>query len=515
MRSRLVLGSGSIGLPLLAEIRSDSDELIVVTDNDHQASALREDGIAVEIQDPTDRSVLDGLDIDPDTVAVTSDDPARNLAATIAAAERFPAAFVLAYAGADPTAAQLRELSSVADRVVDPAAAITDRLTQVVGGESSRVRQLQRVLRDLETMAIVTHDNPDPDAIASAVALGLLAERAGCETTLCYYGSISHQENRAFVNLLDYDLVELDPDEPAALDAFEGFALVDHSRPGVNDQLPSDLDIDIVIDHHPPRAPVEARFVDLRSGVGATSTLLVDYLRQFGVEIPEAVATGLLFGIRVDTKDFQREVSAVDFEAAAHLVSRTDMDVLQRIEDPSVSAETFSVIARAISNRTMEGSVLLSCVGKLSDRDALAQAADRLLDMEDVHATLVYGVLDGTIYASARARGADIDLGEVLRDAFGQIGSAGGHADMAGAQIALGVLDSIDDREESLHDIVTSVVTDRFLDAIESRSHRLLGTVYGDSAYGPEAVVGPLAESSEGDDSTGDDVDATSGTDSA
>jgi nanoRNase/pAp phosphatase (c-di-AMP/oligoRNAs hydrolase) len=240
----------------------------------------------------------------------------------------------------------------------------------------------------------------------------------------------------------------------------------------------------------------------------------VDYLRQFGVEIPEAVATGLLFGIRVDTKDFQREVSAVDFEAAAHLVSRTDMDVLQRIEDPSISAETFSVIARAISNRTMEGSVLLSCVGKLSDRDALAQAADRLLDMEDVHATLVYGVLDGTIYASARARGTDIDLGEVLRDAFGQIGSAGGHADMAGAQIALGVLDSIDDREESLHDIVTSVVTDRFLDAIESRSHRLLGTVYGDSAYGPEALVGPLVESSESDDSTGDDVDATSGTDS-
>jgi nanoRNase/pAp phosphatase (c-di-AMP/oligoRNAs hydrolase) len=362
-------------------------------------------------------------------------------------------------------------------------------------------------------MAIVTHDNPDPDAIASAVALGLLAERAGCETTLCYYGSISHQENRAFVNLLEYDLVELDPDDPADLEAFDGFALVDHSRPGVNDQLPEELDIDIVIDHHPPRAPVEARFVDLRSGVGATSTLLVDYLRQFGVEIPEAVATGLLFGIRVDTKDFEREVSAADFEAAAHLVPRADMGILQRIEDPSVSGETLSVIARAISNRQMEGSVLLSCVGELSDRDALAQAADRLLDMEDVQATLVYGVLDGTIYASARARGANIDLGEVLRDAFGQIGSAGGHADMAGAQITLGVLDSVDDREESLHEIVTSVVTDRFLDAVESRSHRLLGTVYGDSAYGPEAVVGPPVEASDdehgGDDDAKQDTDAT------
>ncbi|WP_284008223.1 DHH family phosphoesterase [Haloarcula pelagica] len=502
MRSRLVLGSGSVALTLLAEMRSDGDELVVVTDDEHQASALREDGVAVEMKDPTDPTALAELEIDPDTVAVASDDPDRNLAVTTVAVEAFPAAFTLAYAGADPTRTQLRELSALADRIVDPATAITDRLGQVVGGESTRVRQLQRVLRDLDTMAVVTHDNPDPDAIASAVALGLLAERAGCEATLCYYGAISHQENRAFVNLLEYDLVELDPDDPSDLDGFDGFALVDHSRPGVNDQLPDELDIDIVIDHHPPRAPVEGRFVDLRSGVGATSTLLVDYLRQFGVDIPEAVATGLLFGIRVDTKDFEREVSAADFEAAAHLVPRADMAVLQRIEDPSVSGETLSVIARAITNRQMEGSVLLSCVGELSDRDALAQAADRLLDMEDVQATLVYGVLDGTIYASARARGTDIDLGEVLRDAFGQIGSAGGHADMAGAQITLGVLDSIDDREESLHEIVTSVVTDRFLDAVESRSHRLLGTVYGDSAYGPEAVVGPPVDPSPDEEPT-------------
>jgi len=165
------------------------------------------------------------------------------------------------------------------------------------------------------------------------------------------------------------------------------------------------------------------------------------------------------------------------------------METLQRIEDPSVSSETLEVVGRAITNRVTEGSVLLSCVGDLSDRDALAQAADRLLNLEDVHATVVYGVLDGTIYVSARARGADIDLGEVLRDAFGQIGSAGGHADMAGAQITLGVLDSIDDREETLHEIVTSVINDRLLEAVQSRSHRLLGNVHTAADYGPEAYA--------------------------
>jgi nanoRNase/pAp phosphatase (c-di-AMP/oligoRNAs hydrolase) len=91
--------------------------------------------------------------------------------------------------------------------------------------------------------------------------------------------------------------------------------------------------------------------------------------------------------------------------------------------------------------------------------------------------------MNGTIYASARARGTDVDLGEVLREAFGQIGSAGGHADMAGAQITLGVLDSIEDRDESLHEVVRAVVDDRFLDALQARPNHLLGPVFPSSRY--------------------------------
>ena len=484
MPSRLVVGAGSTARAIIDAVSGGNETLCVLTEDEHRAETLRERGISVTVTDDIDREALDGLDIAPATVIVATDDPAMNVDAAESVAELFPDAFLLCYGGYGATTAQRSRLDRVADRLVDPEAVLTDHLQQSTGEAGARTRKLQGVLRDIDGhLAIVTHDNPDPDAIASAVALGELATRAGCTVSLCYYGDISHQENRAFVNLLEYDLVNLDADDDDALDAYDGFALVDHSRPGVNDQLPDDLPIDIVIDHHPPRLPVEARYVDLRSGVGATSTLLVDYFQRLDVELSEPIATGLLFGIRVDTKDFRREVSAEDFEAAAQLVERADMDALQRIEDPSVSGETLAIVGRAIDNREEEGAVLLSCVGQLSDRDALAQAADRLLDLEGIHATMVYGVLDGTIYVSARARGADIDLGEALRDAFGQIGSAGGHADMAGAQITLGVLDSVDDHEESLHSIVKSVVNDRFLDAVESRSHRLLGRMDGRTKF--------------------------------
>ena len=482
MTSRLVLGCSSLGRTLVDDIAERRGPLTVVTDAEHQIETLRSDGVDVLARDPGDEATFSAIEADPETVIVAGDDPARNVAIAELAHRRFPASFLLAYSGREPTASQRERLVAAADEVIDATRAAAAFVLASSGDTGVRVRQLQRVLRSIDgTLAIVTHDNPDPDAIASAVALSRIAEDAGCETTICYYGAISHQENRAFVNVLEYDLQDLDPGElPEGMD---GVALVDHSRPGVNDGLPRDTDVDVVIDHHPPRVPVEARFVDLRSDVGATSTLLVEYLESLEIPLATDIATGLLFGIRVDTNDFRREVSPTDFEAAATLFPHADMDALRRIESPTISTDTLAIIGRAIENRVQEGSVLLSGVGEVRDRDALAQSADRLLDLEGVSATLVYGIQDGTIYVSARARGTDIDLGETLRDAFGQIGSAGGHADMAGAQVTLGVLERIEDRDESLRAIVDSVVSNRFFEALQSRNERLLGDVYGPTPY--------------------------------
>jgi len=497
MSDRLVLGSGSFCLALLESLAEWSGSVRVVTANDRHAGSLRGHGVAVEVVDPTDPAVLGRLD-GVDVVVIADDSPATNRAAARAARRAFPEAYLLAYAAdgdGDGT------LAAAADAVVDPDRATTEYLLDRVGVDGERMRQLWRVLCGIEHLAVVAHDNPDPDAIASSVALERVAEAAGCEATVCYYGEITHHENRAFVNLLDIDMQTLSAEDDLA--EFDGLALVDHSRPGVNNQLPETVPVDVVIDHHPPRTPVDARFVDLRSSVGATSTLLVDYLTHFGIGIDETVATALLFGIHVDTREFSREVSAADFEAAAALVAHADFGMLERIESPNVSASTLDTIASAVVNRRVEGEVLLSCVERISDRDAIAQAADRLLTLEDVTTTLVYGVMDGTIYVSARSRGSGIDIGETLRDAFGQIGSAGGHADMAGAQIALGVLEAVDDRTESLLAVVESVVTGRFLEAVEANT---AGTVTGIYAETPNAaaeeylVPGELPTGGDGDD---------------
>jgi nanoRNase/pAp phosphatase (c-di-AMP/oligoRNAs hydrolase) len=380
----------------------------------------------------------------------------------------------------------------LADYVVDAPSAVADRVCDLTVNRSAAAAiHLRRRLSSIDgPLAVVMHDNPDPDAIASAVALVGLAESVGVAADACYFGQISHQENRAMVNLLDLDLRNLDPDE--SLETFGAIALVDHSRPGVNDQLPPDYPVDVVIDHHPPRGPVPGDFVDIREDAGATSTVLTEYLARFDVEIDRRTATALLYGIRIDTNDFSREVSPTDFGAVAFLLPYVDADVLQQVETPSVDGETYDTIARAIKKRVQRDSVVVSSAGRIANRDALPQAAEQLLNMEGVNTTLVFGFMDEMVFLSARSRAGDVDLGETLRDAFDPIGSAGGHADMAGAQLEIGILGGSNDEMdvESIVSVVEDVITDRFFEAMRTRP----GTPVGAYSRASEWLFVPNGE---------------------
>ncbi|AGB32860.1 phosphoesterase RecJ domain protein [Natrinema pellirubrum DSM 15624] len=470
MGFRLVLGCGTVCRGVIDCLAERDGRLLVVTDDESVVETMREESIPARDGDPTDPATVASVD-PPDVIFVGSDRTDVNRAALEAARDRFPGAAIVAYLGGNATAADRERFDALADRVVGPTSALSEWvLAEAASPSAESAIELRDQLTGIDgRLAVMAHDNPDPDAIASAVALADIAESVGVPADACYFGDISHQENRAMVNLLELDLRNLGPTE--SLEEYSAFALVDHSRPGVNDQLPTELHVDIVIDHHPPRGPVPGEFVDLRQGAGATSTVLTEYIERFDLGFDSSTATALLYGIRVDTNDFTREVSPADFRAASVLSPHADASVLRQIEQPSLEGDTLETIARAIKNRIQRDSVAVASVGRIGDRDALPQAADQLLAMEGVETTLVFGFNDQMVYVSARSRAADVDLGETLRDAFDRIGSAGGHADMAGAQLEIGILGSADDEAEieSIVSVVEEVITNRFFEAIETR----------------------------------------------
>ena len=327
----------------------------------------------------------------------------------------------------------------------------------------SQAHDLRQLLADGNELNIVCHNNPDPDCLASALALGRIAADAGIDDRhILYSGDISHQQNRAFVNLLEIDLKPFDPDALQDRPEDSLVAFVDHSTPGANNNVPPETTIDIVIDHHPAEE-IDARFIDHREEIGAAATILAEYVQELDTEIDDLLATALLFAIRRETLNFLRGATAAEYDAAGFLHDYADLDLLQTLSTPSVSGATLDAIATAISNRTTTSAVLISHVGRTSERDAVPQAADYLATLEGVETVIVFGVIDESIHLSARSPDPRLHVGDLLRETFADVGSAGGHHDVAGGEIPLGLFADFTNDDDSLLEIVEQVITARLL----------------------------------------------------
>ncbi|WP_411964583.1 DHH family phosphoesterase [Haloferax sp. YSMS24] len=328
------------------------------------------------------------------------------------------------------------------------------------------MRPSQRLFELLEggtELNIVCHNNPDPDCLASALALGRIAVAAGIDDPHIFYnGDISHQQNRAFVNLLDIELMDFDIDVIRDRPSTSLLAFVDHSTPGANNSVPNGTSLDIVIDHHPSN-DIDAEFVDHREHIGAAATILTEYLRDLDIEFDAALATALLFAIRRETLNFLRGATSEEYDAAGYLHEFVDEGLLRRLSAPPVTGETLDAIATAIGNRVVKQSVLISNVGRTTERDALPQAADYLATLEGVETAIVFGIINDGIQISARSPDARIHAGNVLRKAFEDVGSCGGHHDVAGGEIPLGIFADYTSDDETLIAIVRSVVTARLV----------------------------------------------------
>ncbi|WP_227380343.1 DHH family phosphoesterase [Haladaptatus halobius] len=326
---------------------------------------------------------------------------------------------------------------------------------------STEIDSLLACLSDTSRLAIVCHNNPDPDCLASALALERIAIDADVtDVTLLYSGDISHQQNRVFVNSLDIDLKTFDDVD---VDNHNTIALVDSSIPGENNGLPPDTDIDIVIDHHPGEEP-DAEFVARREEASSTTTILVEYLYTLDVQLESDLATAMLFAIRRETLDFIRNVTEKEYLAGYYLHSSVDPDLLRKMDNPPLSEITLDAIGTAVQTRTVQSAYLVANVGRTTERDALPQAADYLLNLEGVETVLVYGISEGDIEVSARSTDSRVNLGSLLDDVFGDLGEAGGHDDMAAAKIPMGLYaDACNGEiEEDLLKITENLIERRF-----------------------------------------------------
>ncbi|HXD90795.1 MAG TPA: DHH family phosphoesterase, partial [Candidatus Binataceae bacterium] len=158
-----------------------------------------------------------------------------------------------------------------------------------------KIRELRRLVDENDRIAIVLQDDPDPDAMASAIALRVLLGRNKQTTPIFAFKPVTRPENRTMTHLLE---IEVAPAATEALREYDKIAMVDVEPPFFGERLPR---ADIVIDHHPGYEVGLAPFEDIRVDYGATATIMTEYLVTAEERISERLATALLYGIRSDT----------------------------------------------------------------------------------------------------------------------------------------------------------------------------------------------------------------------
>jgi nanoRNase/pAp phosphatase (c-di-AMP/oligoRNAs hydrolase) len=297
-----------------------------------------------------------------------------------------------------------------------------------------RVVDLRALLAPRERLAILLQPDPDPDGIACGYALRALLGRKRTTAPLVAFGEVKRAENRAMVQALGIEVRTIAPEE---LEDFDAVALVDVQPTVFGESPPPRLrKVDVVIDHHPERGGYEAAFEDIRTGYGATSTILTEYIRAADLELSPRLATALVYGIKSDTQLLGRETSREDIDAFAYLHALHSPALLRRIERPALPEDALRALGRALSTTRVEAGIYVVVLGRVRE-DVIAQVADLGLQAEGAEWSIAAGIVGADLVFSVRNVGYVRAAGEVVRAVVDGLGAGGGHRSMAKGTIPL------------------------------------------------------------------------------
>jgi nanoRNase/pAp phosphatase (c-di-AMP/oligoRNAs hydrolase) len=298
-----------------------------------------------------------------------------------------------------------------------------------------RVEELLAVLEPASEVLILPHDNPDPDALASAAGLRrLIGEKMGKWPTIAIGGIIGRAENRAMVSELEIKLTPL----AELRSLFEGAVILVDTQPGRrNNSLPSGVKATGVIDHHPDWGDNGGvPFVDLREGYGATSTIITEYLQHAEVPLRPRLATALFYGISSETRHLGRETEPADIVASQFLYPFVDKRTLGAIEAPPLSAAYFQLISDATYSAVRCDDVVVAILSDVPYPDAVAESADLLVRAEGTAWAVCIAPFEGFLQISLRASDPGATAGLLLASILPSR-SAGGHGMAAAGRIPL------------------------------------------------------------------------------
>lgn len=286
--------------------------------------------------------------------------------------------------------------------------------------------------------------SPDPDGLASAWSLKIIAKAVGVTMDILTFEILSRPDNIAFCQMLEIPFKYVDHLPRVG---YSGYCVVDRQNARLPIGYSRKLELVAHIDHH-VEIPTGAMFAQQTPTFGSTSSVMAHHMKymldHFELDPSEAcrVATALMFGIRTDTQNFLT-AKAQDYEAAALLAPRASTELIRTMVNTPVGRPFINTLAAALGARESHNGLTIAFAGQVakSARDTIGQTADFLIRGDKTTAIIVFGVVDNYIVGSLRTVDADLEPFKFIEGALSRVFSfpidCGGRTFSGGFQIPL------------------------------------------------------------------------------
>lgn len=306
--------------------------------------------------------------------------------------------------------------------------------------DNERIKELSERLEEnidgASKVFIVGHNNPDYDAIGSALGIATIVKFLGKDAYIIINDGLSKLDlgvqNILAANSSYYNIITLE-DFRKLVDDDSMLITTDVNKKymvSVRDDLRS-LKKVMIIDHHlDDEFTIDADYKYIDVAASSASEIVTRVLKKMNIDYSLKLANALLAGIILDTKRFQKNTSLSTFQATEELCQRgADYEAVNRlfVSDFKEATEINFLISgneelsntRIVAYPQLLGAPTVSFTvnrnkpSTMYNQVTLAKAADQMLNY-NVDASFVLGyVSPDDVGISARSRG-DFNVGEVL-----------------------------------------------------------------------------------------------------
>jgi nanoRNase/pAp phosphatase (c-di-AMP/oligoRNAs hydrolase) len=309
-----------------------------------------------------------------------------------------------------------------------------------------------------DKVSIIMHQDPDPDAIASAYALSRFLNKTEIETELFWGGELTHTQNRIFVNVTGIVncMTRINGViDPRIQNRFKEYPviIVDTScTPGtgnlayLNEIFPKDKKVDLVIDHHSTQT-VDPHYY-YHEPYGSCASIIYEIITKYkqNNKIDETVATCLYFAIENDTVNLKHEsTTQEDIEYHNKIRDRINTSLYESIVNFKFPEAMLDIQKKCFHFYHKNGGTIIAGAGFVlnSQKSLLGSVADLFLTRYDgINFVCIVGILDEghglpkKLVASLRNTGDVIDTDRFMKEAFGPTfggrkGAGGGLVDLS------------------------------------------------------------------------------------